>query len=526
MRIEVGHPEPREHIILAGVFAVAFVLRLINLSERPLWYDEAFAVLYAEKSFATMLHGTLASTHGVAADVHPLLYYILLHGWMQLFGQSPVAVRALSVLLGGATVVVAYGLGHLLYGRRGALGAALGVACAPLAVYYSQETRMYALLGVAALTMTYFFVRAWLRSGWVNWVAVALCGALVLYAHNLGFAFILGLDAWVVWEWFRPNGARWRNGWPLALSHFLMLALFAPWLMALPGQFGKVQQAYWVTQPGLLQLVQTLFIFHFAYDNQALPAWLLPPALFFSLLLVALCALALWRRRRALWASDSPSWDMLLVALAGTPVVTLFVISQWIPVYVVRALLPSALAYYVLLAGLWTRDAWPQPVRWGMLLPCALIVAVSLWNHYSYTGFPRAPFARVAAFLRAHHQLGDVIVHSNKLSFFPTHYYDRVLPQSFIADPPGSPSDTLAYPTQAALGLFAIPDIATAVQGHKRVWLVIFRRAVEEYQAAGYLDHPHRLWLEQRYSLVSLRTFGDLDVAEYRLRILPLVRAP
>ncbi|MGQ9502300.1 MAG: glycosyltransferase family 39 protein [Anaerolineae bacterium] len=514
----------RDRVVLAGVLAVAIALRLINLGDRPLWYDEAFAVLYAEKSYSTMLYGTLTPAHGVAADVHPLLYYTLLHMWMQLFGQSPVAVRALSVLLGTATVGMVYLVGRRLYDRYSALGAALLVACAPFAIYYSQETRMYALLGLAAMAMTYFFVRAWMRGGWLNWLAVGLCGAIVLYAHNLGFAFILGLDVWVMWEWLKSSDVRWRNWLPLLLTHLLMLILFAPWLLALPGQFGKVQRGYWVVQPGLIQLIQTLFIFHFAYDNQALPAWLLPPALFFSVLLVTLCALALWRRRCMLLGKNVPSWEALLLALSGIPVGTLFVISQLNPVYVVRALLPSALAYYVLLARLWVHRVWSKPVRWSILFPCTLIVVVSLWNHYTYMGFPRAPFERVATFLRAHYQVGDVIVHSNKLSFFPVHYYDRTLPQSFIADPPGSPSDTLAYPTQEALGLFAIPDLATAVRGHERVWFVIFRRAMEEYRAAGYTDHPHRLWLEQRYTLVSFHTFGDLDVAGYILRAPPLAR--
>ena len=526
MRINILHwYKAYDQVTLAGVFAVAIALRLVNLGGRPLWYDEAFAVLYAEKSFSTMLRGTLTPAHGVAADVHPLLYYTILHVWMQLFGQSPVAVRALSVLLGIATVGMAYWVGRLLYGQRSALGAALIVACAPFAVYYSQEARMYALLGLATITMTYFFARAWMRGGWLNWFVVGLCGAIVLYAHNLGFAFILGLDAWVAWEWFKPRGVRWRNGLPLILTHLLMLTLFAPWLLALPGQFGKVQQGYWVAQPGLVQLVQTLFIFHFAYDNQALPAWLLPPALFFSVLLVALCALALWRRRYTLSGSLFPSSEALLLTLSTVPIGVLFVISQLSPVYVVRALLPSALTYYVLLAGLWVRGAWPKLARWGILFPCAIVVAISLWNHYTYISFPRAPFDRVAAFLRAHYQVGDVIVHSNKLSFFPTHYYDRTLPQSFIADPSGSPSDTLAYPTQEAVGLLAAPDIAAAVRGHERVWFVIFRRAMEEYRAAGYTDHPHRLWLGQRYTLVSLHTFGDLDVAEYVLRTPPLARA-
>jgi hypothetical protein len=152
-----------------------------------------------------------------------------------------------------------------------------------------------------------------------------------------------------------------------------------------------------------------------------------------------------------------------------------------------------------------------------------VIVAASLVNHYTYAEFPRPPFDEVAAYLRAHYQPDDVIVHSNKLTFFPTHFYDRSLPQEFIADEPGSSSDTLAYPTQQALGLFAASDIATATLGHERVWLVIFRRAVDEYRAADYLDHPHRTWLEQYYSLVSVKSFSDVDVYEYQSGVSPSV---
>jgi hypothetical protein len=95
------------------------------------------------------------------------------------------------------------------------------------------------------------------------------------------------------------------------------------------------------------------------------------------------------------------------------------------------------------------------------------------------------------------------------------------LHQEFIADEPGSSSDTLAYPTQQALGLFAVPDVATATLGHERVWFVVFRRAVEEYQAAGYEDHPQRIWLEQYYTLVSVNSFNDLDIYEYQSGLSP-----
>jgi mannosyltransferase len=516
---------------IVASLVLALVLRLINLGGRPLWYDEAFAVLYAEKPLETMLHGTVTQVDGAAADVHPLFFYSMLHFWMLVFGQSSIAVRALLVLLGMATVVMAYLLGRRLFDRRVGLAAALVVAVAPFTIYYSQEARMYALLGFAAMTMTYFFVRAWTDGGWGNWFAFGVFGALTLYAHNLGVMVLAGLDLWVLWAWFRPGGARWRNFRPLLLSHLLVLGLFAPWLIVVPSQLGKIQQAYWVEQPGLVELIQTVLIFHFAYDNQSLPGWLLAPALFFSLLIPVIIAFELIRQRKTRdqqsrqFAPHSllPTPYSLLLFLTIIPILLTFLASQIQPVYIVRALLPSALMYYVLVAGVLIVGSVPVPVKWGLLLPSGAIVAVSLINHYTYAEFPRPPFDEVAAFLRAHYQPGDVIVHSNKLTFFPTHYYDRSLPQDFIADEPVSPSDTLAYPTQQALGLFATSDIGTAALGHEQVWFVVFRREIEEYRAAGYANHPQLAWLEQYYTLVSVTSFNDLDIYEYQSGLSPTV---
>ena len=51
---------------------------------------------------------------------------------------------------------------------------------------------------------------------------------------------------------------------------------------------------------------------------------------------------------------------------------------------------------------------------------------------------------------------------------------------------------------------------------HDQVWFVIFRRAVDEYRAAGRPDHPHRIWFNQHYNLVSVNSFNDLDLYEYQ----------
>src|SRR5215207_2192901 len=86
------------------ILLLALVLRLVNLGERNLWYDEAFAILFAGKGLNAMLYGTLTPVAGGAADIHPLLYYVTLDGWISVFGTSAFAARFLSVGFGVATV--------------------------------------------------------------------------------------------------------------------------------------------------------------------------------------------------------------------------------------------------------------------------------------------------------------------------------------------------------------------------------------------------------------------------------------
>jgi len=156
----ISHLRFRRWRGLVLLLLVALALRLINLDERPLWYDEAFAVLFAEKGLDAMLYGTLTPVAGGAADIHPLLYYTTLNGWMGVIGQSAFAVRLWSVFLGVLTVAAMFTLARKLINVRVAWAAAIIAALAAFHVQYSQETRMYALLGLLTLLTTYTFLKA------------------------------------------------------------------------------------------------------------------------------------------------------------------------------------------------------------------------------------------------------------------------------------------------------------------------------------------------------------------------------
>jgi uncharacterized membrane protein len=131
---------------------VAFGLRQYQLGAESLWYDETVSVYLARLPLPAMLAHT-------AGDIHPPLYYALLHAWGAL--TAPSLAHGLEFLFafpslwfGVLILPLLYALGRRLFGPRTGLAALWLGAVAPFLVWYSQEVRMYTLgafLGLLAL---------------------------------------------------------------------------------------------------------------------------------------------------------------------------------------------------------------------------------------------------------------------------------------------------------------------------------------------------------------------------------------
>src|SRR3954468_1194333 len=121
------------------LFALAAVLRLMWLGRASLWIDELFSVCWSQLDIPFLLG------LGARVETNPPGYYVLLHGWMTLFGTAEFTVRALSALISTTTVLIVYPIGRLTAGRPVALLAALLMAVNPVAVASAQEARAYAL---------------------------------------------------------------------------------------------------------------------------------------------------------------------------------------------------------------------------------------------------------------------------------------------------------------------------------------------------------------------------------------------
>jgi len=496
--------QPRLVHPIVPILGVAFVVRLIQLTGRPLWYDEAIAVLQSSKGPAAMLAGTLTVESGVAANVHPLLYHTILWLWGRLIGTEPLAVRLLSVLFGLGVVAVGYFLARQLFADRVAFLSGWALALSPFQVHYSQEARMYSLLALLLLSATLTYWLAIHGGRAVHWIGFAVLAAAAQYTHNLAAVYLipLGLTALVL--------RRWHQILHTVGAGLLALMLYIPWLVRLPQQLARVQQGYWIGNPGLVEIVRTLLVY---FVGLPVPAWGLPVAVFCATLLVVLGVVTTVRSRKK---------NPILVRRAGwmaflgvAPVGVMFLISMIEPVYLDRALLPAGAVFLIWIVWALERKAMAPGLVYLGYAALGASLFLGLYGFFTYRGFPYAPYQSLDTYLREHVGREEVILHSNKISAIPAMYYDPSLDQKFLADPPQSGSNTLSDATQEMLGIKAEDEVQTAVGSAGGVWFLIFPGEIQDYLNAGVAQHPTLAWLEAHFSLEQVQSFGELQLYHF-----------
>jgi 4-amino-4-deoxy-L-arabinose transferase-like glycosyltransferase len=216
---------------LAILLASAFLLRVLRLDFQPLWWDEGYSVWFATNSLGEMLADT-------ARDIHPPLYYALLHGWITLVGARPESLRLFSVMIGTLTVALIYAVARRLGGERAGFIAAFLLVISPFHIYYSQEVRMYGLVTFFGLASIGLAAR-WIgepageregEKGATRWLLGAgYVGATAAAMYSQYYAAFLPL-AQTTYVLAQGRRAR-RVLIPWLMAQVVLAILYLPWLL-------------------------------------------------------------------------------------------------------------------------------------------------------------------------------------------------------------------------------------------------------------------------------------------------------
>ncbi|MBI5288355.1 MAG: hypothetical protein HY873_05240 [Chloroflexi bacterium] len=209
---------------LVGVAGVAS--RFWHLGSKNLWLDEVWSWRAANMPLPDMVDWT-------QQDIHPPLYYGLLHYWVLGFGNSEADLRALSALAGGLTILLLVAISFRIEGALLSAAAGLALVLNAPHIYISQEARMYSLEGFLALSSSVALGTALRRGASLPWFAAyALLATALAYTHYTGL-LLIGLQG-VIGAGFAMRSLRREQGWRLpllvAISFGFVGLAFVPWL--------------------------------------------------------------------------------------------------------------------------------------------------------------------------------------------------------------------------------------------------------------------------------------------------------
>ena len=134
----------------------------------------------------------------VGGGVNPPLYFILAWVWQKVFGNSEIALRSLSALLGTATMPVVYAAARELASRRAGLLAAALAATSPLLIWYSQEVRPIRFSSSSRRSRSCSSSTALTGRSLDGLWAWALASGLALATHYFAFTLIVPEAIWLL----------------------------------------------------------------------------------------------------------------------------------------------------------------------------------------------------------------------------------------------------------------------------------------------------------------------------------------
>ena len=415
------------------ILLVATGLRFYRLDAQSFWNDEGNTARLVERPVALIIKGA-------AGDIHPPGYYLLLHVWRTFAGESEFALRAFSALCGVLTVAVAAAAGRYVGRRRVALGAALIVAVHPLSVYYSQEARMYALLGLVSALTLFFSLKSKVQSQKSKHevsrvqnpkfkiqnlpllptpysLLLALSIALGLYTQYAYIFVLVGLNLAFAIDWVLHRPWDWCALWSWIAAHVLGGLAFLPWApIALRASDWRPPDL--TSAQAVQEIARTLLV------GITLPKEAAPWAIACAALLLLLALTVRARSRFVLWAALGMALvPPLLVIILGLyrPAYLKFMTVSVAPLAVVLALPLRRAGSRLATVRNWIAGALLLAVLWAQI--------TSLQHLYADPAYARDDYRGLAARIAAEARPGDAILLSapNQWEVF-TYYYRGPLP--------------------------------------------------------------------------------------------------
>lgn len=219
-------------IIIIGIIFIS-----LGIFHNNAWFDEAYSIGIATHSF-----GEIWQIGG--NDVHPILYYWVLHIIEMITSGSLIAYRIFSLI--PIAILGILGFTHIRkdFDEKTGLIFSILAYFMPVCAIYAGEIRMYSWAILLVTILAIYANRLTKTDSIKNWIIFGLTSLLCIYTHYYGLMAAGLINVFLLIYLIRNKR---KNG-IIAIVAFglLQLALYIPWLIYFIKQLSQVSHGFWI----------------------------------------------------------------------------------------------------------------------------------------------------------------------------------------------------------------------------------------------------------------------------------------
>ena len=286
MHKNISEPKSKIKYVHITIIILGIIFISIPIFHQNLWFDESYSVGIASTSFADIWN--IGSN-----DVHPVLYYWILHVFYLLFGSNLYIYRIISMLPLAILGIMGYTYVRKTFGEKVGFLFSFFVLFMPISSVYAGEIRMYtwAMLFVTLMAIYAYKIYTFTKLSkdekdinkkkfYINWILFAIFSLASAYTHYYGLA-TAGVINLILFIYLlriaikkhktipenKANKASRENNKQkvftvdlkaFTISAVVQILLYLPWVVALLGQIQHVSQGFWINGPSIAVFLQIL----------------------------------------------------------------------------------------------------------------------------------------------------------------------------------------------------------------------------------------------------------------------------
>lgn len=266
-------------IIILGIIFIS-----IPIFHENIWFDESYTVGIVSKSFADIWR--IGSN-----DVHPILYYWMLHIIYLIFGSNIYIYRFFSLIPIAILSILGYTHIKKDFGEKVGFLFSFLVLFLPISSVYSGEVRMYTWAMLFVSIMSIYAYKIYRQASSIkaspsnqtiasnksiikNWILFAIFSLASCYTHYYGLATAGVVNAilfiYLIVKAIKNHNQNKENKIIytadlkcFTVSAIIQILLYLPWfLVAVVKQIEGMSNGFWIPAPSLAVLLQ-IFTFQF-----------------------------------------------------------------------------------------------------------------------------------------------------------------------------------------------------------------------------------------------------------------------